>query len=120
MTDVRENIPHILEEHRKWWRGEGGCRANLAGAYLFGVNMAGADLAGAKHIIDGGQRVDGYRFVGWIKEGAVMIRAGCRSLTLAEYREHNSKRADAALRAETDAILSHIEAVAVERGLVSP
>ncbi len=93
-------------------------RANLARADLTSADLADANLTGAKHLIDGGQRLDGYRFVGWIKEGALMIRAGCRNMTVAEYRAHNAKREDAALRAETDAILSHIEAVAVARGLV--
>ncbi len=176
MTNHRDNLPHILAEHRKWQRGEGGSRANLAGAnltdanltdaylaganltdanltdaylagaylagaYLAGANLADADLAGAnltdanltdanltdaylagaylvsEHIIDGGQRRDGYRFVGWVKDGALMIRAGCRNMTLAEYRDHNAKREDAAMRDETASILDHIERVARVRGL---
>ena len=46
-TDVPLDIPHILEEHRKWRDGNGGARANLAGANLAGANLAGAYLAGA-------------------------------------------------------------------------
>jgi uncharacterized protein YjbI with pentapeptide repeats len=98
-------------------------RADLSGANLFGADLSdadlsGADLFGAKHLIDGGQRVDGYRFVGWVKDGVLMIRAGCRNLTVAEYRAHNANRVDAALRDETTAILDHIEAVARIRKLV--
>jgi hypothetical protein len=37
----------VLEQHRLWRRGEGGARANLAGADLTGANLAGAYLAGA-------------------------------------------------------------------------
>jgi uncharacterized protein YjbI with pentapeptide repeats len=92
--------------------------AYLTGANLTGANLAGANLTGAKYLIDGGQRLDGYRFVGWIKDGAVMIRAGCRNRTLAEYREHNAKRENAALRDETTAILDHIERVATIRELL--
>ena len=92
--------------------------ANLAGACLTDAYLAGANLDGAQCLIDGGQRLDGYRFVGWIKNNAVMIRAGCRSLTLAQYREHNAKRDNAALRDETTAILDHIERVATIRGLI--
>ena len=171
-TDVPLDIPHILEEHRKWRDGNGGARANLAGAnlagaklagaylagayladanlagaYLADANLAGANLAGAnlaganladanlagayladaylaraylasQNIIDGGQRIDGYRFVGWIEDGALMIRAGCRNLTLAEYRDHNAQRKNVALRDETASILDHIERVATVRGLI--
>jgi uncharacterized protein YjbI with pentapeptide repeats len=177
MTNPRDNLPHILEEHRKWRLGDGGARANLAGANLADANLARADLAGAnlarayladadlagvnladanladatlaganladanlaradlaganlaganladanlasQHIIDGGQRIDGYRFVGWIKGADMMIRAGCRNLTLAEYRAHNAKREDVAMRDETSSILDHIERVARVRGLI--
>jgi len=148
MSDARDNLPRILEEHRKWRMGEGGARANLAnanlananlananiaranlaGADLAGANLAGADLAGAyiaganivsQHIIDGGQRRDGYRFVGWIKAGALMICAGCRNMTVAEYHDHNAKRDDVQMRDETASILDHIERVAKVRGLLS-
>ena len=101
--------------------------ANLTGANLTGANLAGANLTGAnlaraylasQHIIDGGKRRDGYRFVGWVKAGALMIRAGCRNMTLAEYRDHNAKRGDVQMRDETASILDHIERVARVRGLI--
>jgi hypothetical protein len=148
MTDARDNLPRILEEHRKWRMGEGGARANLADAYLARANLVGANLADAnlvganladanltdanlvganladanlvsQHIIDGGQRRDGYRFVGWIKAGALMICAGCRNMTVAEYHDHNAKRDDVQMRDETALILDHIERVAKVRGLLS-
>jgi hypothetical protein len=117
MTNPRDNLPHILEEHRKWRLGDGGACAYLARANLACAYLAGADLA-SQHIIDGGQRIDGYRFVGWIKGDALMIRAGCRNMTLAEYRVHNAKREGVAMRDETTSILDHIERVARVRGLI--
>ena len=93
-------------------------RANLSDANLSDANLSGANLSRAQHLIDGGQRRDGYRFVGWIKDNALMIRAGCRDMTVAEYRAHNANREDVALRDETSAILDHIEAVARIRKLV--
>jgi hypothetical protein len=104
-------------------------RANLAGANLAGANLAGAylaraDLAGANlaraNLIDGGQRSDGYRFVGWIKSGELMILAGCRNLTIREARKHwQETRGGTALGTETMVILDHIEAVAKARGLIA-
>ena len=108
MTDATMNLPHILEQHRLWRRGEGGSRANLSGA-----NLSGAD------VIDGGQRSDGYRFVGSVHNDQLMIGAGCRYFTIAEGRDHWQRtRGDTPLGAETMCILDHIERVAVIRGLV--
>ena len=97
--------------------------ANLTDAYLTGAdltdaNLTGADLAGAD-LIDGGQRSDGYRFVGSIRNGALWIKAGCRFFSLAEGREHWTRtRGGTPLGAETTAIMDHIEAVAKIRGMV--
>ena len=94
-------------------------RASLDGAILDGAILNGASLNGAKGVIDGGSRADGYRFVGWIKGGVLMIRAGCRDFTIAEAREHWTRtRGGTPLGAETTAILDHIEAVARIRGMV--
>lgn len=80
------------------------------------ANLTDANLTGA-NLIDGGQRSDGYRFVGWVKDGALMILAGCRYFTLPEARAHWVKtRGGTPLGDETMAILDHIEAVAVIRG----
>ena len=104
-------------------------RAYLSGAYLSGANLSGADLSRANlsradlfraNLVDGGQRSDGYRFVGWIKDGVLQIRAGCRDLTITKARAHwssenypNRERGD-----ETMCILDHIERVAEIRRLV--
>ena len=82
-------------------------RADLARA-----NLARADL------VDGGQRSDGYRFVGSIKDGLLMISAGCRYFAIADAREHWKHREGTPLGAETTCILDHIEKVAAIRGLL--
>ena len=92
--------------------------ANLAGANLAGANLDGASLSGA-NLVDGGQRSDGYSFVGWIKDSVLQIRAGCRSLSITEARKHWIKtRGGTALGEETMVILDHIERVAKIRGLI--
>jgi len=97
--------------------------ADLSGAYLRSADLRSADLSGANlrsaYLVDGGQRSDGYRFVGWIKDGALMIRAGCRNFNIDTARRHwLATRGGTPLGAETMAILNHIEAVAAIRGLV--
>ena len=102
--------------------------ANLAGANLARANLAGANLADADledanlaraNLVDGGQRSDGYRLVGWIKDGELQIRAGCRNFTIPEAREHWARtRGGTPLGDETMCILDHIEAVARIRGLI--
>jgi len=48
MTITSQDLPGILEKHKKWLQGDpSGARANLAGANLAGANLAGANLAGA-------------------------------------------------------------------------
>ena len=48
-----DTLQEILENHKKWRAGNGGCcadlcRADLCGANLYGANLFGADLCGAK------------------------------------------------------------------------
>ena len=50
MTETK--LKKILEEHEKWFNGEGGCKADLRGADLRkadlrGINLSGANLSGA-------------------------------------------------------------------------
>jgi hypothetical protein len=111
--------------------------ANLSGAYLIGANLSGADLSGAYlsgaylsgvnltgvnltgvNLIAGGNRSDGYQFFG-IREpsGAVMVRAGCRYLPIADARAHwTETRGGTRLGDESLALLDHIERMATIAG----
>jgi len=44
---TKNELKKILEQHRQWLNGNGGCRANLRGANLRGVDLRCADLSGA-------------------------------------------------------------------------
>ena len=92
--------------------------ANLQGAYLGDANLQGANLQGA-YLIDAGQRSDGYRFVGYIREGRIWILAGCRHFTLSAARQHwGDGYRDRALGDEALAKIDLIEATARIRGLI--
>ncbi len=104
--------------------------ANLSRAYLSGADLSDANLSGAHltlanlsrvyYLVDAGQRLDGYRFVGWIKDGILMIKVGCRNFTITDARAHWTKtRGGTPLGDETTAILDHIESVARFRGLTT-
>ena len=97
--------------------------ADLSGAYLSGANLSGANLSGADLgltcLIDGGQRSDGYRFIGWMKESVLQIHAGCRNFTFDEAIVHwTETRGNTPLGKETMAILAHIWSSAAARGFV--
>jgi hypothetical protein len=70
--------------------------------------------------VDGGQRRDEYRFVGYVRDDVLRIVAGyCRDFTMQEAREHWARtRGGTPLGDETMCILDHIERVAIIRGLV--
>jgi hypothetical protein len=42
---INDELKKILEQHRQWLNGNGGCRANLCGANLRGVDLRGAVLS---------------------------------------------------------------------------
>ena len=93
--------------------------ASLAGAYLDGADLAGADLAGAylaraKVIRKVAQirRDDGYEFIAFaLDDGRLFVRAGCRSMTTADFRAHVAKGyPDTPKAIETLAILDFIDA----------
>ena len=99
--------------------------ADLTDAYLRDTDLYGADLSGTDltdtDLIDGGQRSDGYRFVGWTKDGVLQILAGCHSFSITDARAYWDKtRGGTPLGDETFAILNHIETVARIRKLVMP
>ena len=70
--------------------------ANLWGADLWGANLWGADLGGAKYGDDTlsariatAERMDGHTFhLFSLKDGSHKVMAGCRWMTVDEYRAH--------------------------------
>ena len=95
--------------------------ANLGEADLSGADLSGANLSGVRAVIDGGQDARGYRVMGWLRDGQLMIKAGCRNFTLAEARAHWGgadylEDHDAATQAEMIARVEMIAAVARARG----
>ncbi len=80
--------------------------ANLRGAYLTGAELNGCSL------IDGGQRSDGYRFIGQVKDEELWIHAGCRYFEISEARKHWEKtRGGTALGIESLARVDLIETI---------
>jgi len=100
--------------------------ADLRGAFLSHANLSDADISGAflegaelrsTCLIDGGQRSDGYRFIGH-NRGGLRVYAGCRDFSMEEARFHwETTRGGTPLGEETMAILDHIERVAKIRGI---
>ena len=91
----------------------------ISGAVLFSLETESLRLcveaaieAGAYHVIDAGTP-NGWRCVGWLQDGWLAIRVGCRNKRLAEGREYWQGKAD---RSEVLAALDYVEAVAKLRG----
>jgi hypothetical protein len=90
--------------------------ADLSGARLNGAALSGADLNGRKvvRLVARLWRIeDPYEFFGFAIEGSdePLIRAGCRTMMLGEYRQHVAKEYPGTTSAaETLAILDYIEA----------
>jgi hypothetical protein len=117
MAITISDLSAIIAAHRLWVLGDGGSRADLSQANLSGAYLSGADLSEAD-LIDGGQRADGYRFIGQVKGNTLIILAGCCYFPIAKAREHwLATRGGTKLGAETICILDHIEAVAKIRGM---
>jgi hypothetical protein len=94
---------------------------DFRGANMNHVNFNdGARFAGAKGIVEGGTRRDGYRFWGWVcKEEGLKIRAGCRNFTLEQAhswwgRDHRGSK----LAAESMLIVESIQKRAELLGLL--
>jgi hypothetical protein len=69
--------------------------ANLSRADLSGANLSRADLSGAKigdrtvsAVIARASRCDGYEFIAFKVDDGHIIRAGCQTKTVNEYRAH--------------------------------
>ena len=81
-------------------------RADLTRAYLTGANLAGAN------VIDAGTP-NGWRTVGWLRDGRLSIRVGCRDKRLDDGRAYWTGKED---RREVMAALDYVEAIAKLRG----
>ena len=94
--------------------------ADLSGAVLSGAVMSGAVMSGAKitRIIARVGRLDGYEFIAFHTDKDTIIRAGCRTMSPAEYRAHVAREyPDEPKAEETLAILDYIEARAAKLGV---
>ena len=110
------------------WEGEAGTvgeaviaalktGADLRGADLRGADMTGADLTDKKvsKLLARVTRTDGYEFLLWLfQDGSHVIRAGCQTRTIADYRQHVAEdyptRQNAAeVTRETLAMLDYLE-----------
>ena len=88
-------------------------------ANLSRANLSRANLSGARGIVDAGQRSDGYRFTAWAHNGVLQIRAGCRSLSISEARDHWTRtRGYTPLGQETMLRLDLLETLAKLHGLI--
>ena len=82
-------------------------------ADLSGADLHGADLSGAKivRVIARIDRLDGYEFIAFETDNGLIIRAGCRTMSPAEYRDHVAREyPDTDKAKETLRIIDHIEA----------
>jgi hypothetical protein len=93
--------------------------ASLDRASLDGARLVGASLVGAKiglytiaRKVAQVRRDDGYEFIGFaLDDGGLLIRAGCQTRLIADYRQHvASDYPDTPKAVETLAILDFIQA----------
>ena len=111
-TYTTEQLAEIIAKHGKWLREEdGGEMANLAGANLTWANLTWAKLPGVTghHYIT--QRSDGYQFFLVLDGEKWFIRAGCRYMSITDYRLHTAGYNDNAKAIETNLILNFAEAI---------
>ena len=91
--------------------------ADLHGTNLHGANLRDATLHGAKivRVIARATRGDGYEFIAFETDNGLIIRAGCRTMSPSEYRDHVAREYPNTDKAEeTLAILDYIESRAVK------
>ncbi len=126
----KQQLDEILRKHGLWLNDEnGGEQADLSSADLSSANLRSAnlrsadlsyadlsyadlrsaDLRSAKNIIVGPPRVDGYQFFLIKQKSSWHVIAGCRDMTIKEYRKHLKTYHDDAKEAETGRILDFLE-----------
>lgn len=86
--------------------------AGLVGANLRGASLVGANLRGVDAVIDGGAP-EYWRAFGWLRDGILSIRVGCREKRLSEAREYWTGKPN---RREVLAAVEYIAAIAALRG----
>ena len=95
-------------------RGANLSEANLNGANLYGANLRGATMGEDKlnRLLARATRSDGFEFFLFaLQDGSPKIKAGCRWMTLAEYRAHVAEQyPDTDKARETLDILNYFEA----------
>ena len=122
-----DDLDIILDNHAKFLTGlVGGERANLSYADLSyadlsyanlsyanlrSADLRSADLRSAAGLFFITQRSDGYQFF-LVQDDSSdwFVRAGCRYMTIKDYREHANTYSDSAKRVETGLILDFAEA----------
>jgi hypothetical protein len=80
-------------------------------AYLSGANLSEADLSGVSAVVSAGLP-DKWPAFGWMNNGVLSVRVGCRTKTMAEARAYWMGKPD---RQEVMAALDYIQAVAAIR-----
>ena len=128
-----DHVTMLLRSVSEWnqWRAADLSSANLSGSNLRQANLRGSDLSGSDlsgsdlryACLNGAKiddytiiklaarltRSDGYEFFGWLTDKGLLIRAGCQTKTLTEYREHVLTYENDAKIRETMRILDYIE-----------
>jgi uncharacterized protein YjbI with pentapeptide repeats len=61
--------------------------ADLGNAYLENANLRGVYLGSVNHLIDLGQRSDGYRHYAQLKNDTIWIQAACRYFSIADAKQ---------------------------------
>lgn len=90
----------------------------MSGANLFRANLSGATIGAHKviNLVARAGRTDGYEFLIFRTNLGHIIRAGCRTMTLAEYREHVKRYPDPGKVRETTDILDYLEKILLREG----
>jgi hypothetical protein len=96
--------------------------ANLYGVNLYGANLYGANLSGADGVAfvlksygGSARRSDGYDFIWFTTEDGEVIRAGCRTFSLKEFKAHVAAEYPSTPKAkETLRILSFLKGQAAQ------
>ena len=119
MTDTKtaaEQAALIRKSVKEWnaWRAGRAGHADLRGANLRGAYLS--EAVKVKRLICRVYRSDDYLFLGFATNTGVIVRAGCRLLSPADYRAHVAREySDTTKAVETLRIIQYIEDCAKEQ-----